>query len=237
MSEMSLRVFPAEANGGIVQMQQIVKDNLPTLRYIRIFLEAKPLYTILAVAVENFFGKKESCLKELTSRLSYIEAGLISAASFIYNFTIASVATGLELITLGQIEEFHHAFKKHWLHTAVAVCSIVVSLLGFIYPVVGAVSTLALLTYIGKLIKDAWIKLQIPNNEEKMRIIREVYDGSRSDIGQVFTQLIAESERVGGVMDKIDKVFREADSLESLALNGLLALIRIPENPSEENVS
>jgi hypothetical protein len=235
MGGMHLQVFPATPNEGVQELEKILKDNLPTLRYIRIFMEAKPLHTLFAVAVENFLGKEENCLKWFTSRLTYVEAGLMSLASWGYNFVMALIATGLDLVTLGEVESIHYAFKKHWLHTAIAACSVVISILGFIHPLVGAVATLGLATYVGKLIRDAWSKLEIPDSKGRMQIVSQMYEGSRGEIGQLFSQLIPDPQRANDVMEKIEKVFKESETFEGLVINGLLALIHTPQDTSSRN--
>lgn len=210
-------------------VQEILKDNLPILRKVMIYLEAKPLHSLIAVALENFVNSRDGWFSaSLVSRFNYVETGLISLVCLLYNFVMALGATLLAIATCGQFDIVNNVFNKHWLHTAVAACGIGISVLGFTSPLIGAVATGGMLSVIISRVRNSWDDLKLPSDEERVAIVKALYMQHRDDLVQGLEQLAADSSKVNKMIRRIDRAINEARSLEQLLKKCLQGIVRLP---------
>jgi hypothetical protein len=214
-----LRVVP-RSNAEIDKVddaQAMLQKSLPVVRKIVAYLEAKPLHALIAVALENALNFQEGgVLAALSSRMNYIETGLISVVCAIHNLIVALSVTALIVVTCGQVKALHHVFSRYWLHTVMAGCGIGISVLGVGSPILGIVATGGMLSVVIVRVRSAWRELQLPSRKKRMRIVRAFYAQHRGDLAQALTQLVASRRRVSKMIRRIDCALAEAQSLEEL---------------------
>ncbi len=197
--------------------QILLRDSLPVMRKIMIYLEAKPLHSLIAVALENVVNAQEGGLyAALSSRMNYIETGLISTVCALYNLIVALGLTLPTAVTCGKVKTFRYIFSKHWLHAVIAGCGVVISGFGCVSPLVGAVATGAMLSVVVSRVKAAWKTLKLPSRKERIQMVRAFYAERREDLIQALSQLVAGERRVRRMIIKIDRAVIEARSLEDL---------------------
>ncbi len=70
----------------------------------------------------------------LSCRLRYAESAFLSTASLVYNFVWGLLCTVGSVATLGQVPMLTNQMQKRWIHTALSVAGIGVSLIGTLSP-------------------------------------------------------------------------------------------------------
>lgn len=85
----------------------------------------------------------------ISMRMRYVESGLQSVASVVYNLACSLVFTLASVITFGQVDILTDQAKKHWVHTALAVASVGISVIGAVSPEYGRKANLAVLMAVG----------------------------------------------------------------------------------------
>lgn len=210
-------------------VQKIVRNNLPVMRTVMIYVQAKPLHSLITVPVENLLTHQEGGIcAALAIRFNYIETGMISFACLIYNFFMAIGATVLAAITCGQNDNINHAFNKHWTHTAIAASGLVISALGCVSPLVATCATAGLLSLVITRLRSAWSELKLPSNEERMAIVRSLYELHREDIAQGLQELVSDSEKASQMIDKIEHAVKNARSIEDFLMKCLRGVVHEP---------
>lgn len=74
----------------------------------------------------------------LSTRITYIEAAVISLSSTVCNIAFALLYTALSFATLGLSTSMNFAMRKHWHHVTYALASTGIGLVGMVTPYYGA---------------------------------------------------------------------------------------------------
>lgn len=81
------------------------------------------------VSMGNKLGINDIC-HFFSSRVAYLETALVALACAVYNAAFVVLYAGLTLVTFGLMEQMQFSCKKHWRHTAYALASLGIALLG-----------------------------------------------------------------------------------------------------------
>ena len=102
------------------------------------------LLQLSSASIENlphvFLGKKmgnNMIWGFFSSRVTYLEAGLLSLASIIHNFVMAQIYTMAVICTLGLSDSLNFSCEKHWSHLGYGVIATGISTVGAVVPLGG----------------------------------------------------------------------------------------------------
>lgn len=73
----------------------------------------------------------------LSTRLGYLETGLMVAASLAFNCAAATFYTVGALATLGVSRRINYSCRMHWGHTGFGMMALLISVSGVVYPLLG----------------------------------------------------------------------------------------------------
>lgn len=114
-----------------VQKAQIVKK---AGRYF----SSQPAANLLSSTIRAFPYVSESDSSPwydcFAQRISFLETAFMASASALLNLGLAAGSTLLAVLGLGQVEGFNEAFKRSWLHLALALHVVFLGTLGFLAP-------------------------------------------------------------------------------------------------------
>ena len=91
-------------------------------------LKTAPRVLFADEPIVNVLGNEISC------RMRYAESSLLSTASLVYNFFSALFFSIASMVTLGTNPAITDQVQKHWLHTALAIGGIAISVIGTVSP-------------------------------------------------------------------------------------------------------
>lgn len=97
---------------------------------------------------------------EVSSRMRYAESTLLATASLVYNFFSALFFSVASMVTLGGEPAVTDQVQKHWVHTALALGAIAISVVGTVSPRWGVSANAAAFVAIG-IAGAAWVQADL----------------------------------------------------------------------------
>ena len=112
------RIFADELTPFIESPDRLLES--PSGKRISYILDSGALAAITTASLKNlpYLSGTSPTASGITARLRYLEAGLMSQASLVYNTVFTVVFTALAVVTLGQIGTINDLCKREWIHTA-----------------------------------------------------------------------------------------------------------------------
>lgn len=125
----------------------IIQEDLPVIaqskgaKGVINILDSSALASVTTATLKNipytFLSEETSFYQEMTSRMRYLESGLMSVASLVHSVAFAAVFTVLAAVTFGQVQAINDLFVREWMHTGLAIGSTIASVVGTIIPKFG----------------------------------------------------------------------------------------------------
>lgn len=209
------------------KMKHAIDENLPdSSDTLHVFLHSRALEIVTLTTLKNLpyiaFGSHleiNDCSHFLSSRVDYLEASLMTLASFIHNFVMTFLYMGLAGLALGFSDQLNFFCYEHWQHTVFSTAFFGVAVIGILIPSLAALANF-------KLIESGYnvLKGNLENDRQKfekplIKQIQTIYEEYKGDIEDVFR---ASFERavfaidISPLKEKFNKRINEIKNLPEL---------------------
>ena len=200
------------------QVARAVKKGSSFIEDIGNVLTAKPLSFTLQAVVQSLptafdVPQLNSWYQKITSRISYLEAAVLSVVSTFFNFIMTVGSAFCTLVTLGQVNAFRAALKRYASYTGLGGICTAINAVGVFSPkyalVVGGLSGAAIGAFLAEELKD------IGKDVEKIGfipLVQYMYEKFYPKMERLFYDNIEDKSERKKVLSGLDEVVRNLDS-------------------------
>ena len=171
-------------------MKQVIDGFLPnSSSTLHVFVNSTAVQVVTIATFKNLpfiaFGSHleiNNLCHWLSARVSYLEASLMTLASFIHNFAMSLLYTGLAALAFGFSDQLNFSCYQHWQHTAYSVLFFGVAFIGILIPTLAAGANIKLLEIGCNVLKENFEhdrqKFETPLIEK----IKAIYEENKTNI-------------------------------------------------------